>query len=114
MHRQRARSEVHKAGRAIFAQQDFVYRLDTTMRFSDETLIGILQKMRTPGGCNLTENEWRQLCNTNLVMAPTEATPVLQSTKSRGRGQGRWGERGGDVQDREQRGDSLGLVRHRS
>ena len=52
------RSEVHKAGRAIFAQQDFVYRLDTMMRFSDETLIGILQKMRTPGGCNLTENEW--------------------------------------------------------
>jgi hypothetical protein len=34
------------------------------MRFNDETLIQILQTMRTPGGKKLTNQQWRALLDT--------------------------------------------------
>jgi len=34
------------------------------MRFTDETLVGILQTMRTPGGKKLTNQQWQALLDT--------------------------------------------------
>ena len=54
-------SDEQKAGVAIFAGLKHVYRLSTAMRFDDAVLIGILEKMRTPGGARLSDAEWRSL-----------------------------------------------------
>ena len=43
----------HMAGVQIFKQKDYVYRLSTMKRFTDDTQIAILTKMRKSGGCSL-------------------------------------------------------------
>ena len=37
------------------------------MRFTDEVLIAILMKMRRPGGCKLTPQEWKTLAGTEVT-----------------------------------------------
>ena len=54
-------SDEQKAGVAIFEGLRHVYRLTTAMRFDDDVLIRILEKMRTPGGVKLSPSEWRSL-----------------------------------------------------
>ena len=54
-------STVHKAGVEIFRQKDYVYRLSTMKRFTDQTLVSLLTKMRVKGGCKLTHQEWNAL-----------------------------------------------------
>ena len=63
----------HLAGVAIFKQKDYVYRLSTMKRFTDATQISILTKMRRGGGCKLTTQEWKALCNTDISAAPAAA-----------------------------------------
>ena len=46
-------------------------------RFTDDTLVSILTKMRTPGGCRLTDGEWKALYNTE--------TSTLSATEQRAR-----------------------------
>ena len=77
-------SDEHKAGAAMFASIEQVFELQTMMRFRDPVLRQILEKMRTPGGVRLTEDEWQALVATNVqasTMDP-EATQELM-TKTR-------------------------------
>ena len=51
-------------------------------RFSDETLISILTKMRQSGGCKLTNKEWDALRNTEISQASaTEQRKRLHGTE---------------------------------
>ena len=59
-------SDEHKAGVHIFSGFSHVYRLQTAMRFEDSVLVGILAKMRTPGGAKLTGGEWKALQATSV------------------------------------------------
>ena len=59
-------SDEHRAGAHLFGQLQYVYRLQTAMRFQDVLLETILQKMRTPGGARLTHHEWQALLATNI------------------------------------------------
>ena len=64
-------SREHRAAEQMFADQDYVCKLSTAMRFeSDPTLQSILEKMRTPGedraNLVLTAEEWKVLQGTDL------------------------------------------------
>ena len=72
----------HLAGVEIFKQKDYVYRLSTMKRFTDATLVSILTKMRRSGGCKLTKQEWKALCNTDISAASaTEQRERLRGTE---------------------------------
>ena len=45
-------SNEHKVGANIFRNAELVFQFNTAMRFTDETLVQILEVMRTPGGKN--------------------------------------------------------------
>ena len=62
----------HLAGLELFKQKDYVYRLRTMKRFSDEVLISILTKMRKTGGSKLTPNEWKALKDTDITRLSRE------------------------------------------
>ena len=53
----------------IFKQRGYVYQLSTMKRFTDATLVDILTKMCRSGGCKLTQQEWKALCNTDISKA---------------------------------------------
>ena len=57
----------HMAGAQIFKQKDYVYRLSTMKRFTDDKQIAILTKMRKSGGCKLTPQEWKALRSTDIA-----------------------------------------------
>jgi hypothetical protein len=79
---QRQAATEHLAGLEIFKQKDYVYRLSTMKRFTDATLISILTKMRRSGGCKLTKQEWKALCNTDISAASaTEQRERLRGTE---------------------------------
>ena len=69
-------SDEHKAGVHLFSQFQYVYRLQTAMRFQDPVLESILKKMRTPGGSRLTQPEWKALLATN-VAGPSDAVRLI-------------------------------------
>ena len=72
----------HLAGVEIFKQKDYVYRLSTMKRFKDATQISILTKMRRSGGCKLTKQEWKALCDTDITAASaTEQRRRLAGTE---------------------------------
>ena len=72
----------HMAGLQIFKQKDYVYRLSTMKRFTDNTQISILTKMRRSGGCKLTPQEWKALCATDIGELPaTEQQERLRGTE---------------------------------
>ena len=74
-------STVHKAGVEIFRQKDYVYRLSTMKRFTDQTLVGLLTKMRIKGGCKLTHKEWSALKATDIAgLSTTEQQRRLEGT----------------------------------
>ena len=62
-------SDEQKAGAAMFASIEQVFQLETMMRFRDPVLRQVLEKMRTPGGARLTDNEWQALMATNVEAA---------------------------------------------
>ncbi|MDP6416552.1 MAG: hypothetical protein QGG54_16205, partial [Gammaproteobacteria bacterium] len=57
-------SDEHKAGAKIFRNAELVFQFSTAMRFTDETLIQILEAMRTPGGRKLSRDQWQALVKT--------------------------------------------------
>ena len=57
-------SAEHKVGANIFRNAELVFQFSTAMRFTDETLIQILEAMRTPGGRKLSPTQWQALVNT--------------------------------------------------
>ena len=57
-------SAEHKVGAKIFRNAELVFQFQTAMRFTDETLIQILETMRTPGGRKLSHAQWQALLNT--------------------------------------------------
>ena len=61
------KSHEQKVGVRIFSGFHNVYRLTTAMRFNQQLHITLLEKMRTPGGCQLTRREWAAIENTNVV-----------------------------------------------
>ena len=56
----------HKVGAKIFRDADLVFEFQQSMRFTDHTLIDILNTMRVPGGRALTEQQWQALKNTEV------------------------------------------------
>ena len=57
-------SNEHKVGAKIFRSAELVFQFNNAIRFSDETLIQILEAMRTPGGRKLSSAQWQALVNT--------------------------------------------------
>ena len=57
-------SAEHKVGAKIFRNAELVFQFRSAMRFSDETLIQILEAMRTAGGRKLSRAQWQALLNT--------------------------------------------------
>ena len=57
-------SSEHKVGAKIFRNVELVFQFSTAMRFTDETLIQILETMRTPGGKKLSHAQWQALLKT--------------------------------------------------
>ena len=56
----------HKVGAKIFRDADLVFEFQQAMRFTDHTLIDILNTMRVPGGKALTEQQWQALKSTEV------------------------------------------------
>jgi hypothetical protein len=72
----------HMAGVQIFGQKDYVYRLSTMKRFTDDTQISILTKMRRQGGCKLSRQEWQALQCTDISgLSATEQQERLRGTE---------------------------------
>ena len=57
-------SNEHKVGAKIFRNAELVFQFSSAMRFTDETLVQILEAMRTPGGRKLSRAQWQALVNT--------------------------------------------------
>ena len=72
-------SDEHKAGAAMFASIEQVFGLETMTRFRDPVLRQILEKMRTPGGARLTNNEWQSLMATNVEASSMDEARLLNS-----------------------------------
>ena len=53
-----------KVGAKIFRNAELVFQFHTAMRFTDPTLIEILEAMRTPGGKKLSTAQWDALAKT--------------------------------------------------
>ena len=51
-------------GAKIFRNAELVFQFNTAMRFTDKTLIQILEAMRTPGGRKLSPAQWQALVDT--------------------------------------------------
>ena len=66
----------HKVGAKIFRDADLVFEFLKAMRFTDQTLIDILEVMRTPGGKALSEQQWQALMRTQV----SAAQPDIPST----------------------------------
>ena len=54
----------HKVGAKIFRNVELVFQFSSAMRFTDQTLIQILEAMRTARGRNLSRAQWQALVNT--------------------------------------------------
>ena len=57
-------SKEHKVGAKIFRNVEHVFPFNSAMRFTDETLIEILEAMRTPGGRKLSPAQWEAMLKT--------------------------------------------------
>ena len=57
-------SAAHKVGAKIFRNAELAFKFSTAMRFTEQTLIQILEAMRTPGGRKLSRAQWQALLNT--------------------------------------------------
>ena len=68
-------SKEHRAGASIFRNAELVFEFQQAMRFTDATLIGILESMRTPGGKTLTSEQWQSLLRTQLSAAQPDVPP---------------------------------------
>ena len=73
-------SNEHQVGANVFRNAELVFQFSTAMRFTDETLIEILEAMRTPGGRKLSHAQWQALVNTeSSAEQPADATPAQRT-----------------------------------
>ena len=77
-------SDEHKAGAAMFSNIEYVYEMETMMRFRDHILISILTKMRKLGGGQLADEEWDALRATELDPAEVERDPAAFLARTEG------------------------------
>ena len=75
-------SDEHKVGAKIFRNAEFVFQFHTAMRFTDETLIQILDAMRTPGGKKLNNSQWQALLKTERSAAQPARANAEQPDES--------------------------------
>ena len=75
-------SDEHKVGAKIFRNAEFVFQFCTAMRFTDETLIQILEVMRTPGGKKLNNAQWQALLKTERSAAQPARANAEQPDES--------------------------------
>jgi hypothetical protein len=68
-------SDEHKAGAAMFNNMHYLFEMETMKRFTDPTLIAILQKMRKRGGAKLTDREWHALFATEVDASQLDDDP---------------------------------------
>ena len=54
-------SDEHKVGAKIFRNVELVFQFSSAMRFTDQTLIQILEAMRTAGGRKLSRAQWHSI-----------------------------------------------------
>ena len=66
----------HKVGAKIFRDADLVFEFQQAMRFTDQTLIDILNAMRVPGGRALTEQQWQELKRTQVRAGEPDIPPT--------------------------------------
>ena len=59
-------TDEHKVGAKMFRDADLVFEFKQAVRFTDHTLIDILNTMRVPGGRPLTEQQWEAFKNTEI------------------------------------------------
>ena len=62
----------------MLASIEQVCELETVMRFRDPVLRKILEKLRTPGGANLSDSEWQALMATNVDVSTLDEDAVRQ------------------------------------
>jgi hypothetical protein len=67
-------SDEHKVGAKIFRNAELVFQFNTAMRFTDKTLVEILEAMRTPGGRQLSRSQWQALLQTESSAEAPEHT----------------------------------------
>ena len=60
-------------GATIFRQSQYVFHLQTMMRFNDPILIRILKNTREVGGKPLSESDWKALLATELPDSTSQA-----------------------------------------
>ena len=53
-------------GASMFNRTPYLFEMHTMKRFTDATLVSILQKMRKPGGAKLSNAEWQALQGTEV------------------------------------------------
>ena len=53
----------------------YLFEMETMKRFTDPTLIAILQTMRKQGGANLTDRQWQALLATEVDASQLEQDP---------------------------------------
>jgi hypothetical protein len=71
-------SNEHKVGAKIFRNAELVFQFNTAMRFTDATLIEILEAMRTPGGRKLSHAQWQALVKTQSSAEQPANVPDVQ------------------------------------
>ena len=59
----------------MFNDMHYLFEMETMKRFTDPTLIAILQKMRKRGGAKLTDQQWQELFATDLDASQLEQDP---------------------------------------
>ena len=68
-------SNEHNVGAKIFRNAELVFQFNSAAHFTDETLIKILEAMRTPGGKELSRAQWQALLKTKRsAEQPADAT----------------------------------------
>ncbi len=68
-------SDEHKAGAQCLKNMHYLFEMETMKRFTDPTLIAILQKMRKRGGAKLTDQQWQALFATEVDASQLDEDP---------------------------------------
>ena len=68
-------SDEHKAGASMFNNMHYLFEMETMRRFTDPTLVAILQKMRKPNGAKLSDQQWHALFATEVDVSQIETNP---------------------------------------
>ena len=64
----------------MFNNINYLFEMETMKRFTDPTLISILQKMHTTEGAKLTEQEWQALTELDVSQLGRDPETLIQDT----------------------------------